>query len=670
MRMIRVFVLCSLSVLGGLATLAESPPNCLTVSTDYDSTAGALEKARLLNGSVGGYETMKNLNWLPEAYDTLAGIGFKMIRLDHLVDDKFYRVVTRDEDGKLRFDFSKLDRVIRPMLGKGMTPLMCLAYCPDVLLPAGGDDSSVPQSMDDWNRIVRAYVQHYKDLGFTGWYWEVWNEPDIDSFFKGSARQYVDLYVKTAEGVGEADPTAKVGGAADANVVSPTSRLRDLLDHLKLHPSVPFDFVSYHKYGGSPLDEKPPLDLEWNIEEVRSQLASRGLRSREIFVTEWNLTPVMDAGAGADSDTGHAAAGTAARIFNALLHPELTKAFYFSPIEGYRADRIFNGDLGLLTVNNHKKAVFNVFKMFAGLGDAILRTRISGAATKNHAVYGLATKEASNQKTAVLLWNYGGQPLSVQLTIDHLPYKHDRKNMMVTQYRVDADHADYYKDYRSGLRGYKTGPTEDLEPVECGVVPSASRFSRNIILLPWSVAEMILEPTGRGVQPCVSAGLKTVPELNLAAAKPVSTSSSFEKGGWGTRHVVNEITHSLPGTLGWSSAGYDTPGHGEWVCVDLGPAVPIDTVKLYPRDDQEGEGEGFPVDFKIQASDDLDSWTDLVSRTDYGNGRRALGVQVFGFVSRRCRYVRVYATRLGPVSSVPRVYRFQLAELEVYGKNE
>jgi len=117
MRMIRVFVLCSLSVLGGLATLTESPPNCLTVSTDYDSTAGALEKARLLNGSVGGYETMKNLNWLPEDYDTLAGIGFKMIRLDHLVDDKFYRVVTRDEDGKLRFDFSKLDRVIRPMLG-------------------------------------------------------------------------------------------------------------------------------------------------------------------------------------------------------------------------------------------------------------------------------------------------------------------------------------------------------------------------------------------------------------------------------------------------------------------------------------------------------------------------------------------------------------------------
>ncbi len=53
---------------------------------------------------------------------------------------------------------------------------MCLAYGPDVLLPAGGDDSSVPKSRDDWKRIIRTYVLHYKDLGFTGWYWEVWNE--------------------------------------------------------------------------------------------------------------------------------------------------------------------------------------------------------------------------------------------------------------------------------------------------------------------------------------------------------------------------------------------------------------------------------------------------------------------------------------------------------------
>ena len=62
-----------------------------------------------------------------------------------------------------------------------------------------------------------------KNLGSTGWCWEVWNEPDIARFFKGSSRQYLELYVKTAEGVKAADPTAKVGGAADASLRSPSN---------------------------------------------------------------------------------------------------------------------------------------------------------------------------------------------------------------------------------------------------------------------------------------------------------------------------------------------------------------------------------------------------------------------------------------------------------------
>jgi hypothetical protein len=92
MRNTRVFVVFVLTACCGVTAAAESPANLLSVNSDYDSAAGPLEKARLLNGSVGGYEPMKNLNWLPETYDNLAAIGLKMIRLDHLVNDKFYRV--------------------------------------------------------------------------------------------------------------------------------------------------------------------------------------------------------------------------------------------------------------------------------------------------------------------------------------------------------------------------------------------------------------------------------------------------------------------------------------------------------------------------------------------------------------------------------------------------
>ena len=179
---------------------------------------------------------------------------------------------------------------------------------------------------------------------------------------------------------------------------------------------------------------------------------------------------------------------------------------------------------------------------------------ISGPAAENHATYALATKEASSQKTAVLLWNYDDQAVPVQLTVDNLPYGPGGKNVQVTQYQVDAEHADYYKDFRSGLRGYKPGPTEDLEPVERCVVTSTSSFSRTVTLLPFRAVEIILDPAGQGVGPGVLVSPRTKPAVNLAAAKPVSASSSTEKAGWGTSHLVDEITHSLPGTLGWSRA--------------------------------------------------------------------------------------------------------------------
>ncbi|MEI6676188.1 MAG: hypothetical protein WCO57_13530 [Verrucomicrobiota bacterium] len=49
----------------------ETPLPALHVSADYPAAAGPLDKSRLLNGSVGGYEPMQNLNWL------LLGICFR-----------------------------------------------------------------------------------------------------------------------------------------------------------------------------------------------------------------------------------------------------------------------------------------------------------------------------------------------------------------------------------------------------------------------------------------------------------------------------------------------------------------------------------------------------------------------------------------------------------------
>jgi len=663
LRPMRRCALATMLFLGnaGGAVPPPSPPT-LSVTADYDAAAGTVDKDRLFNASQGGYAAMQNLNWFPDAFNQLAALGFKTIRLDHLVNDQFYRVVSRDAAGALRCDFSRLDRIILPLTARGLTPLMCLSYCPDALIPRGGTDGSVPQNLAGWRQLAGDYVRHYKALGHTGWYWEVWNEPDNHWFFRGTDRQYVELYAATAAAIKTVDPAARVGGAADASVRSRTARLGPLLDYVKAHPAVPLDFISYHKYGGSTRDEQPPYDLDWDLGPVQGLLAARGLPPREILATEWNLTPTMDAGAGAETDTARAAAGAAARLFNALRQPALTKIFYFAPLEGYRPARRLNGDLGLLTVNYHRKAVANVFQLYAGLGRIRVRTTIGGGDAPGHATYALAAKNADRRQLTVLLWNYGAQSVPVDLALQHLPYAAGGPDVRLMRYLIDAEHANYYADYQAGRRGRRPGPTEELVPLEVRAMPAAAEFRQAGTLPPFSVAALVLEPVTAGAAPPAVR-----PRVNLAAGRPVTASSSLEKDGWGAQRLVDEITHSLPGALGWSSAARAEAEHPEWVAVDLGRAAPIHTVVCYPRDDQAAEGGGFPADFHVQGSDDGVRWFELAARSANDGGAPVPGAQTFACAPRRCRHVRLLATRLGRVSATPPEYRCQLAELEVYG---
>jgi hypothetical protein len=49
-----------------------------------------------------------------------------------------------------------------------------------------------------------------------------------------------------------------------------------------------------------------------------------------------------------------------------------------------------------------------------------------------------------------------------------------------------------------------------------------------------------------------------------------------------------------------------TPDVTTWVQVDVGESRRIDFVKLYPANDRETPGEGFPVRFKIESSNDAE----------------------------------------------------------------
>lgn len=152
--------------------------------------------------------------------------------------------------------------------------------------------------------------------------------------------------------------------------------------------------------------------------------------------------------------------------------------------------------------------------------------------------------------------------------------------------------------------------------------------------------------------------------VNLALNKTVTSSSSYESDGWFMTKAVDGQRSSVTGAMGWTSNDNRGSNHTEWVTVDLGAGNSIGRVDLYPRNDSNNVGYGFPIDFTIELSTDNTNWTTVVTRTNYplpGNS-----VQSFTFGSQNARYVKITGTSIRSNPNDANQYRMQFAEIEVY----
>ncbi|MHA6483249.1 GH39 family glycosyl hydrolase [Paenibacillus sp. strain BS8-2] len=619
----------------------------VTIQADYNEDAGMLDKAKLLNASQGGYLALKNDKWMTGFYDHFEEAGLQMVRFGHLLNDQFYHAVTRGENGALSFDFSRLDANILPLLDKGIKPFMIVSYMPSALMNNAPDNRQLPQNLEEWEQCVEALVQHYADLGHTGWYWEVWNEPNYKGFWNDTPENYVTLYEHTANAVKAADPTAKVGGSGEAYATGHV--LDTLLTHLGQHPEVPMDFVSWHHYG---------TDSFESVNVINDLLEENNLGEKELLITEWNFTTDMASGAGGLVDTNAGAAYMAKRMYNSLEYTDLDKIFFFTPAEGWSPNAVFNGDLGLLTINNHKKATYHTMKMYSQLENELVAADISGEPTTDKDTYAIVTKDDASGKVSMMVWNYNNRETEVNLNLDNLPYLDEGKQFKVSQYLIDETHSNFYKDIQRGIYGAEQGPTEELALVSSYIEASSQTWSEELYMSPNSVIQLILEPTDLPPVKQLPIPMAPLPAVNLAAGKNVVYSSSQEGAGWSAGRINDGSRHSFPDaneggpSLGWRSSIADQAEQEEWVGIDLGEQQTFHTVKLYPIDYRDQKGKGFPNSFTIQGSNSMEGpWENLSVQTNFNNGLPVEDAQTFSFEEVSYQYVRVVANELSMLTS-------------------
>ena len=146
-------------------------------------------------------------------------------------------VYSEDANGKPIYDFKILDGIfdayktagVRPMVELGFMPKDLAADLPNrhepyqVHYPQNaitGKSNNPPKDYAKWGELVRVVTAHlverYGKETVLQWYFEVWNEPDID-YWHTTAEDYWKLYDFAVAGVRAALPGAKVGGPASTS---------------------------------------------------------------------------------------------------------------------------------------------------------------------------------------------------------------------------------------------------------------------------------------------------------------------------------------------------------------------------------------------------------------------------------------------------------------------
>jgi hypothetical protein len=158
-----------------------------------------------------------------------------------------------------------------------------------------------------------------------------------------------------------------------------------------------------------------------------------------------------------------------------------------------------------------------------------------------------------------------------------------------------------------------------------------------------------------------AAMIDSVPGTNLALGKSVTASTSLEGSGWAKANLTDG---NVKNGIGWTSdphSATSAPNNGsEWAQVDLGSVQRVGRVDLQPRD--SSDGYGFPKDFKVEISEDGQTYKTVYEATDYTCDGGTLTIH---FAAQNARYVRVTATKLN-TDQAGASYRMQLSEIQVY----
>jgi xylan 1,4-beta-xylosidase len=409
-------------------------------------------------------------------------------------------VYTEDANGNPVYSWTILDQIfdayaaahVRPMVELGFMP-KALSTHPDPYhigwpLKPGDEEgwSFPPKDYKHWQELSRQVAAHmverYGKETVSTWYWEVWNEPDLKYYWKGTEDEYNKLYDYAVAGVRQAIPDARVGGPASTGP-GPGSQghsseyLRAFLAHCTNNKSlatggpIPLDFISFHVKGRpNVVDGHVQMGLDHELNN-----AADGFAIVRQFPQFQKLPIILS-----EADPEGCAA-CSARLYppnayrNGPLYPSYTAAAMKGLFE--LADREHVNLLGMLTwafefegkpyfdgyrtlaTNGVDKPVLNFFRM-AGMMRGNFVSAVSSGATPLDNILTHSVRQApdidalattASGEASVLLWNYhdddvAGPAAAMTVSMKSIPPTVHR--VLLQQYRIDDHYSNAYTTWK------------------------------------------------------------------------------------------------------------------------------------------------------------------------------------------------------------------------------
>ncbi len=336
-------------------------------------------------GSERGIVTLRE-SYRSDLRETKRITGFEYVRFHAIFHDEV-GLYDEDKDGKPVYNFSYVDQIYDGLLQNHVRPFIELSFMPKKL---SSDPNALhpfwykqnvapPKDWGKWEQLIENFARHlvarYGEDEVAQWYFEVWNEPNID-FWAGNPKEatYYELYDHTARAIKRVSPRLRVGGPATAQA----AWVDRFLAHCK-EKNVPVDFASTHVYGNDKAEDVfgtheniPRTQMVCRaVKKVHDQIAGSAFPNTPLIWSEFNASYMNEP---AVTDTAFMGPWMADTIRQCDGLTAMMSYWTFSDVfeEQGVVKTPFYGGFGLLAEDNIPKPAFNGFALLHELGDTRL----------------------------------------------------------------------------------------------------------------------------------------------------------------------------------------------------------------------------------------------------------------------------------------------------------